>query len=85
MHSKQCLLDTENNRSVIEPESFVSNVRIRGHWDVICASIVFDHPNRSWQLAERSTSGTSGAYQYPPWVRECWQRDSCDFGLDPDI
>ena len=34
MHSKQRPLYTENNRSVIEPERFMSNGRIRAYGDV---------------------------------------------------
>jgi hypothetical protein len=31
MHSKKCSLDTEDNRSVIKPERFTSNGRIRAY------------------------------------------------------
>jgi len=46
MHSKYYPLDTEDNRSVIEPERFMSNGRIQAYGDVLRARTLADRANR---------------------------------------
>jgi len=55
-HSKQCPFDTEDNRSVIEPERFMSNGRIRACGDVLGVLwTVADRANRiRCQMCNRS-------------------------------